>query len=82
MNQRTGLTRHAAWLAETPMGAMVAVLQEGPGSDTFMQKLGQSSHEFDKWFAGNIKEIHGMDVSQPPPGPMPVLHLDSGAARA
>ncbi len=83
MNQRMGLTRHAAWLAETPMGAMVAVLQEGPGSDSFMQKLGQSTHEFDQWFAGNIKEIHGMDVSQPPPGPMPELYLDSGgAARA
>ena len=27
MNQRYGLTRHAAWLAETPMGNMVAVLQ-------------------------------------------------------
>jgi hypothetical protein len=61
------------------MGAMVAVLQEGPGSDTLMQKLGQSSHEVDKWFAGNINEIHGMDVNQPPPGPMPELLLDSGS---
>jgi hypothetical protein len=44
-----------------------------------MQKLGGSSHEFDKWFAGNIKEIHGMDVTQPPLGPMPELYLDSGS---
>jgi hypothetical protein len=79
MNQRMGLTRHAAWLAETPMGAMVAVLQEGSGADTFMQKCGESSHEFDKSFAAKILEIHGMDVTQPPPGPMPELYLDSGS---
>ena len=48
MNQRHCLTRHTAWLAETPMGAMVAVLQEGPGSDAFMKMLGESTHEFDK----------------------------------
>jgi hypothetical protein len=79
MEQRHGLTRHAAWLAETPMGAMVAVLQEGPGGDTFMKTLGESTHEFDKWFAGKIMEIHGLDVTAPPPGPMPKLYLDSGS---
>jgi len=55
------------------MGAMVAVLQEGPGSDAFMKMLGESTHEFDKWFAGKIKEIHGIHVNQPLPGPMPKL---------
>ncbi len=48
MNQRHSLTRHAAWLAETPMGATVAVLQEGSGSDSFMNMLGKSTNEFDK----------------------------------
>ena len=48
MNWRHSLTRHAAWPAETPMGAMVAVLQDGPGSDAFMQMIGESTHEFDK----------------------------------
>lgn len=79
MNQRMGLTRHAAWLVETPMGAMVAVLQEGPGGDTFMQKLGESTNEFDRSFAAKVMDVHGMDVTQPPPGPMPELYLDSGS---
>ena len=78
LNSRSGLTRHDAWLAETPAGAMVIVLIEGPGSDTFMPKLAASDLEIDRWFRGKIKEIHGLDVTQPPPGPLPELHLDSG----
>ena len=32
-NRRYGLTRHAAWLAETPAGTMVVALHQGPGGD-------------------------------------------------
>jgi hypothetical protein len=78
-NRRYGLTRHAAWLAETPMGPMVIALHEGPGSDGFIANVGASDNEFDKvWFNQKLIEIHGMDTSQPPPGPMPELYLDSG----
>lgn len=78
-NQRYGLTRHAAWLAETPMGTFVVALHEGPGGEDFMGKLGASTNDFDKAFAASVKEVHGLDVTQPPPGPMPVLHFDSGS---
>ena len=74
-NKRYALTTHDAWLAETPTGPAVIAIHGGPGSDTFMQKLGKSTNAFDKWFAGKIKEIHGMDVSAPPPGPMPQKYL-------
>ena len=77
-NRRYGLTRHAVWLAETPNGPVVVVLHEGPGEDTIMGKLGASDNEFDQWFASKVLEVHGMDVSKPPPGPMPHLYLDSG----
>ena len=78
-NRRYGLTRHAAWLAQTPAGPMVAALHEGPGADQLMPKLAASQIEFDVWFRDKIKEVHGMDVTQPPPGPMPELLLDSGS---
>lgn len=77
-NARYGLTRHDAWLAETPMGPVVVAIHEGPGADQFMAKLGSSNESFDRWFAGKVKEIHGLDVSTPPPGPMPELYLHSG----
>ena len=50
---------------------MAVVLHEGPGADTFMQKLGQSDHPFDKSFAKAIEEFNGMDLNSPPPGPPP-----------
>ncbi len=78
-NRRHGLTRHAAWLAETPAGPMVIVLLEGPGADDHMQRLAASDNDFDRWHRDKIKEVHGLDVTQPPPGPLPELYVDSGS---
>ncbi len=77
LNERHGLTQHRAWLAETPMGPMVIAIHQGPGSDTFMPGLAASDNEFDSWFKEKLQEVHGLDVSQPPPGPLPELYLDS-----
>ncbi|MDA1348910.1 MAG: hypothetical protein O3A47_08585 [Chloroflexi bacterium] len=74
-NSRYGLIKHEAWLAETPAGPVVIAIHEGPGSDDLMPKLGPSQDSFDVWFKGKLNDIHGMDVTQPPPGPMPVRHL-------
>jgi len=78
-NQRYGLTRHDVWIAETPMGPAAVVLHEGPGADDVMAKLGSSTNSFDLWFADKVKEIHGLDLSAPPPGPVPELYLQSGS---
>ena len=74
-NSRYGLTKHEAWLAQTPAGPMVIAIHEGPGSGDFMPKLGPSQDSFDVSFKEKLMEIHGLDVTQPPPGPMPVRHL-------
>ncbi len=79
LNRRYGLTKHAAWRSETPMGTVVVAVHEGPGADELMPKLGPSQHEFDLWFKQQLLEFHGMDATQPPPGPMPELFLDSGS---
>ena len=79
LNRRYDLTRHDAWLAQTPGGPAVIVLVEGPGEAEFMPKLAASQNGFDVWFANQILDIHGMDISQPPPGPMPEQYLDSSA---
>ena len=71
-NQRYGLTRHDVWLVDVPNGAMAVVLHEGPGADSFMQKLGQSDQSFDLWMRQHIEDFHDMRLDQPPPGPPPV----------
>jgi hypothetical protein len=40
------------------------------------QDLAQSNESFDVWFREKIKELHGLDVTQPPPGPPPEMHFD------
>lgn len=78
-NTRMGLTRHRAWLQQAPDGShAVIALHEGPGADTFMQKLAESNHPFDAEFKGHLQNLHGLDFSAPPP-PMPQLHIDAGA---
>jgi len=78
LNRRHGLTRHAAWLTETPDGQAVIAYHEGPGSDDFLQKIAASDHPVDLWFRDKIKAIHGLDLTQPPPGPLPELYIDTG----
>jgi hypothetical protein len=79
LNNRYGLTRHAAWLTETPAGPAVVALHEGPGAEQFMEKLTQSNNDFDVWFRGKVEEFHGTELTQPSPGPASELHLDSGS---
>jgi len=71
LNKRYNITRHSVWYAETPGGPMAVVLHEGPGSDDFMQALGQSNNEFDVWMKEKITEFHNMNFNEPPPGPPP-----------
>ncbi len=72
MNQRHGLTRHSAWLAETPTGSVAVVLHEGPGAETFMQNVANSDNSFDVWMKESIEDFHGMELGAPPTVPMPV----------
>jgi hypothetical protein len=70
MNARHGLTEHRAYLQPTPDGNfLVLAIHEGPGADDFLPNLLQSDHEFDRWFAGSVADLHGIDTSAPmPPG--------------
>lgn len=68
MNQRYGLTTHAAWLQVNPDGSQLAVVVfDGPGATSFMHDLAGSDHEFDTWFRSSVEDIHPMDFSAPPP---------------
>ena len=75
MNERMGLTTHAAWLQENPDGSQLAVVVlDGPGASEFLGKLATSDHEFDTSFRTSVEDIHPMDFSAPPP-PAPMRFL-------
>ena len=75
MNERLGLTTHAAWHQANPDGSDLSVVViDGPGAPTLLGKMATSDNEFDMWFRSSIEDIHPMDFSPPPP-PMPVRQL-------
>ena len=71
LNERYGLTRHEVWFAQSPGGPLAVVIHEGPGADSFMQKIAQSDNSFDLWMKESIESFHDMELGKPPPGPMP-----------
>ena len=72
-----GISRQVVPLQRTPHGDSVVVFFEGDDPGAMMAGLGSSDNEFDKSFAAHIKEVHGVDVSQPPPpGPVSEVVLE------
>ncbi len=63
----------------TPMGEMIIVTLEGENPQEAFSKFASGDDEFTKWFTKKVSEIHGIDLSAPPPGPMPVMMIDSAA---
>ena len=68
-----------AYLQHTPMGDLAIVTMEGKDPAGAFQKFTQGTDEFTKWFLAQASEIHGMDLTKPPPGPPPELIIDSEA---
>lgn len=74
--KRIGIARQRVWLQHTPAGDMVLVVQEGEDPQKAMEILGASDNAFDVWFKEQVKDVHGLDLSQPTPGPLSELAID------
>lgn len=71
--------RERTFHQQTPMGDFVIVTLEGEDPQGAFTKFGQGTDPFTEWFKTQVKEIHGMDLAAPPPGPLPKQVVDSGA---
>ena len=69
--------RERTFHQQTPQGDFVIVTLEGNDPEAAFAKFGQGTDPFTTWFKAQVKEIHGMDLGQPPPVPMPKLMVDS-----
>ena len=70
--------RERTFFQQTPIGDFVIVTLEGDDPASAFAKFGQADDAFTRWFKAEVKNIHGIDISAPPPGPMPTLVADSG----
>jgi hypothetical protein len=67
---RLGLTRQEWWIQSGPQGDVLVVANEGDEPDKMLAKFAQSDHPFDDEWAHFILEHLGVDVKNPPPGPL------------
>jgi len=65
--RRVGITRQMVWLEQTPQGDMAVVYLEADDPGRMYQELASSDRPFDRWYLQQLKEIHGIDPSEPPP---------------
>jgi hypothetical protein len=65
------------FLQKTPMGDLVVVTLEGEDPAGAFQKFSVGNDDFTKWFLTQVSAIHGVDLTKPPPGPLPALVIDS-----
>jgi hypothetical protein len=71
--------RERTFLQHTPHGDMVVVTLEGDDPAGAFAKFGAGSDPFTTWFKAQVMDVHGVDLSAPPPGPIPHMIVDSGA---
>ena len=78
-HRRVGLSGERWFLQQTPQGELLILTLEGDPAGA-LAKLGASDHPFDIWFREAVREVHGVDLSQPPAGPPPELVFESVTA--
>ena len=61
--RQAGITRQAVWHQETP-GGIVAVDVEGDDPEAGIAQFGSSDEPLNTWFREQMKEVHGVDISQ------------------
>ena len=74
--KRLGI-RERSFFQSTPNGDFIIVTLEGNDPITSFKTFGAGNDPFTKWFVSQVKEIHGVDLTLAPPGPMPELVIDS-----
>jgi hypothetical protein len=69
-----GVALERAYLQKTPMGSFVVayVESEGDPASTFAA-VADTSRPLNRRFAEHVKEVHGVDITQPPAGPPPEI---------
>ncbi len=74
--RRLGITTERAYLQQTPQGEFAVVYIEALDIGQVMQSFSTSQEPFDIWFREQVLDVHGWDMTQPPPGPLPELVID------
>jgi hypothetical protein len=68
--KRAGITKEMTWLQSTPQGDLGIVYLEVEDPVRMFQVLATSQEPFDVLFREYVMDVHGVDLTQPMPGPL------------
>ncbi len=76
-SRRAAGVHERTFLQSTPQGELLIVTLEGDDPAAAIAAFGAGQDEFTRWFIQQVKETHGLDLTQPLPGPLPEPIVDS-----
>jgi hypothetical protein len=65
--KKAGITHEHVWLQHTPQGDFVVVSVVGKDAPNMVERFAASKLAFDKWFLGQISDVHGINPDSMPP---------------
>jgi hypothetical protein len=72
-SRRLGATTCRIYYQQTPQDDLAVVYLEAADLGRMFQGMATSQDPYDVWFRQQMLDIHGWDVTQPLPGPLPEL---------
>lgn len=78
-SRRRAGVHERTFLQSSPMGDLVITTVEGDDPGGAFERIMAQDNEFTRWFLEQVQRVHGADLSQPLPGPLPELVADSEA---
>ena len=69
--RRLGETRESWYLQASPEGDMGILYMEAEDPARALQEFAASDSSIDVWTKQRLQALTGMDMNQPPPGPLP-----------
>ena|SRR5689334_15896373 len=79
--KRLGIIKETSFLQQTPQGNMALLYIEAEDISTAFLGLATSQDPFDALFRQKTLEFFGLDLAQPPSGPLPETVLDWRVAK-
>jgi hypothetical protein len=68
--RRIGITKELWYLQQTPNGDLFVTYMESPDFGKALSLFSQSQDEFDRWFKQQMADVTGVDLNNPPAGPL------------
>ncbi len=68
--ERINITKESWHIQQTPQGDLLLAYIESPNFADALSKVSQPQDEFDQWFKRRVAEVTGVDLNNPPPGPL------------